>query len=142
MAFAIELKSKTFINILRSEPHSAININANPESEIGSQSKLSDHEVIANIKTMILAGSETTSVVLSWALFFLSQAQHKHHLLKLRQEADENLSTTVHQSRVELPFASACFREALRLKGPVAFVGNSKSTFFQFIDSFVSRLGQ
>jgi cytochrome P450 len=111
--------SRTFLDILISE-------SAATGDEEGTPSKLSKHEVIANIKTMVLAGSETTSVVLSWCLFYLSQ--HPKHLQQLREEAAERLpdlnSPSSEFSRIELPFASACFRESLRLKGPAPILGS------------------
>eukprot|EP00604_Paraphysomonas_vestita_P004343 CAMPEP_0174825640 /NCGR_PEP_ID=MMETSP1107-20130205/42958_1 /TAXON_ID=36770 /ORGANISM="Paraphysomonas vestita, Strain GFlagA" /LENGTH=212 /DNA_ID=CAMNT_0016057447 /DNA_START=739 /DNA_END=1380 /DNA_ORIENTATION=- len=86
---------------------------------------------------MILAGSETTSVVLSWSLYYFTQFPEQYQ--RLRKEADEKLSdinqivndinnnsgNSVNNTRIELPFTAACFKEALRLRGPAPFMGSS-----------------
>lgn len=115
--------TRTFLDILISESGAATEA-----ADEGTPSKLSKHEVVANIKTMVLAGSETTSVVLSWCFYFLSQ--HPEHLQRLREEAAERLpnlnNLSSECSRIELPFASACLRESLRLRGPAPFLGVSE----------------
>lgn len=125
--------SKTFIDILISESQAATD---------DGHSKLSKHEVIANIKTMMLAGSETTSVVLSWCLFYLSQ--YPEHLQRLRREAEEKLPNLEkfcpeNFTRCELPYASACFRESLRLKGPAPILGSCELSASPFLTPFRPR---
>jgi cytochrome P450 len=119
--------SKSFIDILMTESKA---VKPSPEDQGASAgaAKLSQDEVLANIKTMILAGSETTSVVLSWCLFFLSQSPT--HLQRLREEVDalpsldeDSDSTT----RLELPFSAACFKEAMRLRTPAPFIAAGSS---------------
>jgi cytochrome P450 len=122
---------KSFLDILMIESSSTTTTtNQNGET------KLSQDEVLANIKTMILAGSETTSVVLSWCFFFLSQSPN--HLERLRKEAetlpsleDENQNTIFDDhpiTRLELPFAAACFKEAMRLRSPAPFIAAGLSS--------------
>lgn len=89
-------------------------------SESSDEGKLTADEVIANIKTMILAGSETTSVSLSWALYYLSA--HRRFVEKVREEADMALQDAALEPP-PLPFCAACFKEVLRLKGPAALLG-------------------
>jgi cytochrome P450 len=84
---------------------------------------------VANIKTMLLAGSETTSVTLTWALFYL--ATHADAFARARQEADHAHALApisvegggAKDRLAALPFCSACFKEVLRLCGPALFVG-------------------
>lgn len=112
-----------------------------------SNAKLSSAEAVANIKTMILAGSETTSVSLSWTLYYLSI--HKHFFDRAREEADEVLQhleagqCADGDSPPTLPFCSACFKEAMRLKGPAAILGAGMTAVFYSpwdIDLTVSRV--
>jgi cytochrome P450 len=127
--------SRTFLDILISEssqPAAGLGTGGAGDDE-GTPSKLSKHEVVANIKTMVLAGSETTSVVLSWCLYYLSL--HPEHLHRLREEAAERLPNLDTPSsgpfaRIELPFASACLRESLRLKGPAPILGSCEYLMF------------
>lgn len=103
-----------------------------PLHDNDNQSALSDHEVIANIKSTVLAGSETTAVVICWTLYYLSF--HPQYFERARQEVDEKLPDLEKiescQCRIELPFIAACFRESLRIKGPASFIGASKFFFF------------
>lgn len=95
--------------------------------------KLSTEEVVANIKTMIFAGSETTSVTLSWALYFLSL--DRQFLKKAREESDEVLANiAAHDGELPaLPFCAACFKEVLRFRGPAALIGAGK----EFVTSLI-----
>ena len=103
-------------------------------------SKLSDDEIVSSIKTIILAGSETTSSSLAWTLYFLSQ--NRKHFECLRKEADEKLidinKVTNYETRIDLPFASACFKEAIRIYGPGPFMGCSK-LFLYYAHSLISN---
>lgn len=64
------------------------------------------------LKSLFLAGYETTASTLSWALYYLSR--HPHWQEKLREESVAAGPTTTH-----LPQAAAVFRETLRLRPPV-----------------------
>jgi cytochrome P450 len=93
------------------------------------EGRITDLELVANIKTMLLAGSETTSVTLTWALFYL--ATHADAFARARQEADHAHALApisvegggAKDRLAALPFCSACFKEVLRLCGPALFVG-------------------
>ena len=110
--------------------------------------KLSDSELTANIKTFLLAGSETTSVTLTWCLYYL--ITNPHCLAKARDECAsifDSAGTGVGDSgtceldyawvkklssehnnrsksvRDSLLYCSCCFKEALRISGPAPFSG-------------------
>ncbi|WP_242203766.1 cytochrome P450 [Aestuariivivens insulae] len=75
-------------------------------------------EVYGNIFTMLLAGEDTTSNSISWALFYL--AQHPEVVAKVREEAymvylDDDAPTTF-EKLSELKFTNAVVQEVLRLK--------------------------
>jgi len=83
--------------------------------------QMSDEEVMAQIPTFIIAGHETTSITMSWALFALTQ--NKDAQTKLREEVS-NLSTE-NPSMDDLngfPYLDAVVRETLRLYPPVSGV--------------------
>ena len=102
---------------------------------------ITDAEVLGNTKTFFLAGSDTTSVTLSWCLYHLSQ--NDTMITMIREEINEaftllskeNMIVGIKPSGIDfvamasnLPYCNACFQEALRL-GPPAFVlmGNTTS---------------
>ncbi|MFZ9405666.1 MAG: cytochrome P450 [Burkholderiaceae bacterium] len=90
------------------------------------QARLSDAELHGNVMTLLLAGEDTTSNTIAWALHLL--ARHPEHAAQARQEAlsmlaregspQDRVLTTFEPTR-ELPFIEAIVLEALRLK-PVA----------------------
>lgn len=82
------------------------------------ESRFSDDEVIANIMTFFVAGSDTTSIGISWTLFFLSQNQAV--LRDIRREVrslDPSTSSAEKFQLLRLTYAAV--NEALRIKGPV-----------------------
>lgn len=87
----------------------------------GKPQGLNDRELIANASTLITAGSETTSTILSGLTFFLL----KHPQAYARVAAEVRSAYTVESDIVmnttaqRLPYMSACFLEAFRLYPPV-----------------------
>ena len=88
--------------------------------------KLTDAEVISNILTMFVAGSDTTAVGISWAFYFLSL--HPEAMEAARAEANElddskhNPPLTATEKLSRLRYCYACFTEAMRLRGSVMWV--------------------
>jgi cytochrome P450 len=80
--------------------------------------RFNDKEIYGNVFSMLLAGEDTTSNSLSWALFYL--AQHPEMVNKTRKEAQEVYGgATVPLSNAELgqlTYANAIAQEAIRLK--------------------------
>jgi len=82
------------------------------------ENMFSDDEIYGNVFSILLAGEDTTSSSISWALFYL--AQHPEIVSKVRQEAKE----VYHNSQVpettqllnKLKYANAVAQEAIRLK--------------------------
>ncbi|CAH7685979.1 cytochrome P450 monooxygenase [Phakopsora pachyrhizi] len=86
-----------------------------------------EEEVVAQISTFLVAGSETTATFLSWATWML--ASHPEIQEKLREEIlsargqSEDCSTDDKLDRVlSLPYLEAVCRETLRLAPPVSSV--------------------
>ena len=80
---------------------------------------MSDEQVRDECVTALLAGNETTANGLCFALWLV--AQHPEAQQRLHQEACEVLGdrSATAQDYAALPFAHACFAEAMRLYPPV-----------------------
>jgi len=78
----------------------------------------SDDEIYGNVFSILLAGEDTTSNSISWALFFL--AQHPEIVEKVRTEAQEIYSNSqipeTTQLLSKLKYANAVAQETIRLK--------------------------
>jgi cytochrome P450 len=104
-----------------------------------SDSSLTDDEIIANVKTIYLAGTDTTAVVITWMTYYFTIYP------ELRQRAREEATKVLFTSPVtgnafktmeecisafqmnkiqELTFCMACMKEVLRLSGPAPTGGN------------------
>ncbi|EJD00151.1 cytochrome P450 [Fomitiporia mediterranea MF3/22] len=83
-----------------------------------SDMKISEEELLAQMKTLIVAGYETTSISLTWALIELA----KHHEVqdRLRQELSEFSSSdpSYDQLTDSLSYLNAVMLETLRLHSP------------------------
>ncbi len=97
----------------------------------GNDTALTDEEIIANVKTIYFAGSDTTSVVISWITYYF--AIFPHFLLQAREEAKQILFKDKFLTRqqcideiskpdivIQLTFCNACVKEILRLAGPAS----------------------
>ncbi|CAK5277050.1 unnamed protein product [Mycena citricolor] len=99
----------------------SILVKANMSAEIPESQRLSDSEVIAQIPTFLLAGHETSSVALGWAVHELSH--HPAVQDKLRKEVLSVQTDTPTMDELNaLPFFEAVLKETLRLHAPVAYV--------------------
>ncbi|KAF8587462.1 cytochrome P450 [Ramaria rubella] len=75
---------------------------------------LTESEVLAQMKTLLLAGYETTSIILTWALINL--CLHPDTQDALRTElAESNTDPTFEQLSGSLPYLDAVIKETLRL---------------------------
>jgi len=82
------------------------------------ENTFSDDEIYGNVFSILLAGEDTTSNSISWALFYLSQ--HPEIVKKVRAEAQEIYAgSQVPESTQllnKLKYANAVAQEAIRLK--------------------------
>ncbi|KAG2155793.1 cytochrome P450 [Suillus bovinus] len=79
---------------------------------------MSEEEVMAQMKVLLLAGYETTSISLTWALIELSR--HPDVQTRLRGELIAfGADPTYDQLKVNLPYLDAVVHEILRLHPPV-----------------------
>ncbi|TNE60462.1 MAG: cytochrome P450 [Bacteroidetes bacterium] len=77
-----------------------------------------DEEIYGNVFTMLLAGEDTTSNSISWAVYFL--AQHPEMVRKVREEANAVYGEAVvppdNQHLSQLTYTNAVAQETLRIK--------------------------
>ncbi len=81
-------------------------------------SNFSDNDVFGNVFTILLAGEDTTSNSISWALYYL--ASHPEVFEKVRKEADEVLGDalfpTTNEEITQLKYTEFVAHETIRLK--------------------------
>ncbi|MEM9139732.1 MAG: cytochrome P450, partial [Pseudomonadota bacterium] len=83
--------------------------------------QLSEAQIRDTLMTFIVAGSDTTAVALTWAIYILSQ--RPDHAQALRAEADVALANAEGAEAVaQLPKTRAFFEEVLRLFPPAALL--------------------
>jgi len=89
-------------------------VRANTIQDLPEAQRMDDEQVMAQIPTFLIAGHETTSVTMTWALYALTQ--NKHVQTKLRQEiSDLSTDNPTMDDLNGLPYLDAFVRETLRL---------------------------
>jgi len=122
---AIEEIVYTFIHEAKERIANTPELKENPSNfleallvEQENENRFSTKEIYGNVFTILLAGEDTTSNSISWALYYL--AQHPEMARKVRKEACEVYSNQqTPQSTQELnklKYANAVAQEAIRLK--------------------------
>jgi cytochrome P450 len=101
----------------RDEEKSIIGLLIKSESQ-DAELRMSKEEVVAQMKVVLLAGYETTSISLTWALIELSR--HPYVQTSLREELLAfGADPTYDQLKANLPYLDAVVHEILRLHPPV-----------------------
>ncbi|KAG2066347.1 cytochrome P450 [Suillus decipiens] len=101
----------------RDEEKSIIGLLIKSESQ-DAELHMSEEEVVAQMKVLLLAGYETTSISLTWALIELSQ--HPDVQTSLREELLAfGPDPTYDQLKANLPYLDAVVHEILRLHPPL-----------------------
>ncbi|KAJ7648294.1 cytochrome P450 [Mycena polygramma] len=97
-------------------------VRANTSKDLPASQRLSDEDVIAQVPTFLVAGHETTSTAVTWALFALTQ--HREVQTRLREELQgvDTDRPTMDELNA-LPFLDCVVRETLRLYAPVPGTG-------------------
>ncbi|KAJ6533383.1 cytochrome P450 [Mycena vulgaris] len=93
-------------------------VRANTSKEIPADQRLSDADVLAQVPTFLVAGHETTSTAMAWALFALTQntaAQTRLRTELLSLDKDYPTMDDLNN----LPYLDCVVREVLRLHAPV-----------------------
>ncbi|KAJ7272933.1 cytochrome P450 [Mycena rebaudengoi] len=93
-------------------------VRANAAKDVSASQQLSDEDVLAQVPTFLVAGHESTSTAMTWALFALTQ--NKAAQTRLRDEllAVSNDNPTMDDLNA-LPYLDCVVRETLRVYAPV-----------------------
>ncbi|CDO75989.1 hypothetical protein BN946_scf184922.g2 [Trametes cinnabarina] len=94
-------------------------IKANMANDVPENQRLSHGDVEGQVPTFLMAGHETTSMTLSWALFALAKHPAVQHKLRAELIALPSDSPTMEELS-SLPYLDMVVREALRVHSPVA----------------------
>ncbi|KAJ6546036.1 cytochrome P450 [Mycena vulgaris] len=93
-------------------------VRANTSKEIPASQRLSDEDVIAQVPTFLVAGHETTSTAVTWALFALTQ-----NLAAQTRLREELLTVSTDNPTMDelnaLPYLECVVKETLRVHAPV-----------------------
>ncbi|KAI3471106.1 hypothetical protein Pfo_027769 [Paulownia fortunei] len=83
---------------------------------------LSDNHINHLLLELLLAGTDTTTTTIIWALTDL--IKNKHAMSKLRDELANKIGDqTIRESEImDLPYLQACVKESMRLHPPVPFL--------------------
>ncbi|KAJ7839965.1 cytochrome P450 [Mycena olivaceomarginata] len=97
-------------------------VRANTSKDIPENQRLSDEDVIAQVPTFLVAGHETTSTAVTWALLALTQNQVAQTRLR-----EELLGVSTDRPTMDelnaLPYLDCVVRETLRVHAPVTATG-------------------
>ncbi|KAJ7649171.1 cytochrome P450 [Mycena rosella] len=94
-------------------------VRANTSKEIPESQRLSDEAVIAQVPTFLVAGHETTSTAVTWALFALTQNIPAQTRLRKELLTIETENPTMEELN-SLPYFECVVKETHRLYPPVA----------------------
>ncbi len=79
-------------------------------------------QVLDQLRTMVVAGHETTATSLVWVLYLIHQDKHKKFKQTLLDDLDSFETKDVLSKFNELPYLEAVVNEALRIRPPVPFI--------------------
>ncbi|KAF7341829.1 hypothetical protein MSAN_02038100 [Mycena sanguinolenta] len=95
-------------------------VRANTAKDLPPDQRLSDEDVIAQVPTFLVAGHETTSTAVTWALFALTQNLAAQARLRAELlEVPTDRPTMDELSASALPYLDWVVRETLRVYAPV-----------------------
>ncbi len=120
---SLEQTITEFIKKAREEVTEHPELKANPQNflqallaEQEKSGAISDKEIYGNVFILLLAGEDTTSNSIAWALFYLTQ--HPEAYEKLRKEADTVPGVVIEDAKYlsDLKYTEAVAMETLRIK--------------------------
>ncbi|KII91537.1 hypothetical protein PLICRDRAFT_173371 [Plicaturopsis crispa FD-325 SS-3] len=117
-------------------------VRANVEEGAGNRAVMTDEDVLAQVPTFLVAGHETTSSAVTWALHELSRSPDVQ--AKLRAELRSVSSEAPDMDELNaLPYLEKVVRECLRVRSPVASVARVavRDDFIPVSAPFVDRAG-
>lgn len=96
----------------------SIIVKANMAPDLEDHQRMSDDEIVYQISTFLLAGSETTSNALSWLLWRLAQNEHLQQRLRRDLSAIDRAEPSL-EMLDKVPLLENVIREGLRLDCPI-----------------------
>ncbi|KAH8985283.1 cytochrome P450 [Lactarius akahatsu] len=94
-------------------------IKSNIASDIPESKRMSDEEIISQLPTFLVAGHETSSTAIAWALFALSYHPAVQTTLRAELRTCPTDMPTMDQLNA-LPYLEGVVREVLRINAPVS----------------------
>ncbi|MCO5549789.1 hypothetical protein L7F22_003263 [Adiantum nelumboides] len=95
---------------------------ANMAPGVRDSERMSDAELLGQITTLLTAGHETTSTLLTWFVQLTTLPENKHVITKLRAEIEEHFAgrdELDYDALMAMPYLDNCTKEVLRLLSPV-----------------------
>lgn len=95
---------------------------ANMAPGVRESERMSDAELLGQITTLLTAGHETTSTLLTWFTHLTMLPENKSVLVKLRAEIEEHFAgrdELDYDALMAMPYLDNCTKEVLRLLSPV-----------------------
>lgn len=83
---------------------------------------MSEHDIVQQLLTLLIAGHDTTSLALSWIMFQVLQRPDVHQRLIAELKAAQTPAGLDPQVVAELPYLGAVIHESLRVTPGAAFV--------------------
>ncbi|KAG8900784.1 hypothetical protein FRB99_005758 [Tulasnella sp. 403] len=122
----------------------SILVRANLDIDVKESERMTDQEVMDQIKTILFAGHETSSTSLTWLLYEISKPENIRIQHKLKDEllAVDNERPSMDELN-SLPYLDAVIRETLRLDAVVEYVTRAaeKDDVIPVAEPFVDRYG-
>ncbi|KAJ3995138.1 cytochrome P450 [Lentinula boryana] len=104
-------------------------LTSNAANDIPPEQRIDDEEMLHNINTFMFAGSDTTSLTVSWTLYLLTQIPGIQERLRAEllsvspltalSDLSEEETQSLYSEIAELPYLHNVIREALRLIPPL-----------------------
>lgn len=79
-------------------------------------------QVLDQLRTMVVAGHETTATSLVWTLYLIHQTKHQDSKQELLKDVDSVEKEEILNKFNELTYLDAVVNEALRIRPPVPFI--------------------
>jgi cytochrome P450 len=104
-------------------------VKSNASVDLPPEQRISDEDILHNINTFMFAGSDTTSLALTWTLVLLAQHPAIQHRLRMELLAVRPVTPlaaltseemqSLHETLAGLPFLHNVVRESFRLIPPI-----------------------